>query len=269
MIVKYTLNMSNELMIRQFEPILNKHRQILTYAYNPESLPMNVPQNFVVSKIPGTSQFVIGVADQVSLYAKAFNLLDAISDSGISRNISVLIYPFDTSSDEKGDYQKFILDILKQFGLYDRIKDTVYDKSVFRTGVFPDQRETLFCDRKVEWLADYDNDGVLQTFDYAGAIKHETEHILQSQNGQPTNSLWSERKALSIEAAFMGGILNTGQLKKSQEKILLYLLQEKCGRIYSYRNGRGFEDHISVILDEGSPTNNTSSTETDDFMFGY
>lgn len=253
-------------------PVTTLNGKILTWEYQPPNPPDKAIDNFVVAKVPGIpEQYILGPKNSARLVAKAFNLLDSFYCN--VRTMSIIINPYIGASETEsinGVGSEYITECGKRFGMDQKINGTVFDPCLTTIGVRPDVRQPIFVSEDIlkwnGWKEFMDND--LATIFYAGRLWHEWAHVEQIRRGLLVNSLWSERCAMTLEAYLLVNILNHNHLKERQQWILVHHISELSKRIYDYRNGMNFHDHLTSLqaVEDGTPQD--QSLRDMDFVFG-
>ncbi|MEK7504044.1 MAG: hypothetical protein AAB550_00880 [Patescibacteria group bacterium] len=169
------------------------------------------------------------------------------------------------------DFKKptFSKNLLDRFALTDTVKGTQYSKNTNNIGVTNDVMHPRFCTFSYESLVPIWTEEVvliLATSD----LEHEWTHVEQYRSSLPYRSLWAERAAMSQSMKVMFQLLNSMQLKKDSVEILVERMQRRNQTIYNYRNGKGFENHLTTgsMNSHGTPMKR-QSLHTEDFKFGY
>lgn len=274
--------MSRELLQRQFEPIgltgenpvLKRKGEILAWVYKPENIPDGLIKDFVVAKTPGYGdQYIFGNTLAVEAMAKAFNITDSLGMPDL-RAASVFINPYASKRLlQTEEVYNFLNKTFARFGIYEKIRGSEFNSDIVNTvGVKPDTRKTII--RFYDYFAypgweNYKKTNFVSIL-YVSDLVHERQHILQKHEGLPVNSLWAERNAMSEESKVLFSLLNNYPgITKHEQDYVAKILRYKSKRIFNYRNGLGFEDHLLTPEDYSDGTPNKHQTlHLEDFCFG-
>lgn len=266
-----------ELMGTQFSPVgengtnpIQNKGEILVWEY--QALGDGLKPDIVVGKTPNYGdQYLIGSEACVRALAKSFNMLDSLGFPDL-RAVSVVVinrYDFD-----KGSYcgwdegRSFSDELLARFGITEKLHGTRFGLPVHSLGIYTDVRYPVAMFEDVfSWLGSSDQQVAAAI--YAGYLRHEFAHVEQEREDLPVNSLWAERHAMSRQAEVILGLLNSGEFKKDQQKILADYTRNLSVRIQNYRNGNGYESHLTKesLNKDGTPLKE-QRLHLYDFIFG-
>ena len=255
---------------------VNGRRPIWTYS--PVGAPDELSKNIIVAKTPGyPRQYIIGPKPAVQACAGAFYVLDAIG-VGELRHMTVIINPYidaKVPEDQVKKGQLFLTELAVQFHVEQKIQGSDFTAEELSTfGLIDGVREPVFSSHDVVSTEElHDDEHALGVAYYAGLLRHEWAHVEQFRLGLPGISLWSERQALSTEAQTLLFFLRQYKRlnileQETLEETLVESLSSLSETIASYRNGRGFEDHLAVKETNGTP-HKPQTLHREDFAFGY
>lgn len=254
---------------KNFYPAFSKDSTLGYSYFPPDYAEMNVRPDVAVFKHE-TGQYIIGPQDEVLTIARGLNIADSLGYQHLRQMHEVITHAVHNSTEPYIQYtqsQPISDEIIRRFGIKQLLKQSKYNFSLSTLGVYCDIANPIFFSSAIEeWRI---VDPFLAEILAVSNIVHEWGHVTQYREQLPVHSLWAERHAATEQCIFISKILNSNVLNKWQQEQLNYILSYYSQRIFDYRNGNNFNDHLinDYQFNEGTPQR-SRSIHNEDYKFG-
>lgn len=226
--------------------------------------------DIIVAKKPGFPRnFIIGTLKTARILDESFGIIHNLYSTSWYRQMNVIfgaiLDPYGGEYEMWADGAPYTIDLLCRLGFDNPLKESKYylpsNPQKITIGVFPDMKRPLFFLYDYTSLLDYGYRSFTLASYWASILVHEWEHVNQIRQGLTASSLWSERQAMTSQVKFLRQILNSRAFPTQDNEWINIQIEDLLQRIYEYRQGRGFGDHLGYI--ENNPLGSESNLDTD------
>ena len=214
----------------------------------------NLSADVIVARRPGyPSSFLIGPLAAVRQINEALKIMGQfdystkIAQVELNVVISCVINPGTYEYELPSDGLPYSLSLFERLHVGNLKKESMYTPGV---GISADMLNPIFFSPNYGlYLDKLGYSPQISTIYWASVLSHEWQHVLQIRAGNTASSLWSERVAMTHQNRFLLHMLNNCQLSLSKEdrQLLERYIDDSRTRIFNYRQGRGFHDHIQYL----------------------